>query len=307
MSKLEIILIITGGLLLIIAAALLVRLYQYKRQMRLFTEMVKRRKAIDVNSPVTVEYFHKDVIGLAMALNEYTDLVKTQVIGLEHDRKQLRNVVAGISHDFRTPLTAAKGYLQIIDKSQILKEDDEEYLNIVIAKIDYLKKLSDTFFEVAALEADTDREQVFIEDVPFNKLLSEQILSQYEWISSRNIEVSFDIEEKDIFIPGTRQNVNRILENLFSNACKYTVSQLSVILRQNDDGIYFEMANDMEPDENLDINMVFTPFYRESARHSEGTGLGLYVVKTIADKFDYKVYAEKNENIFKICIESSLK
>lgn len=302
MDKTEMILIITGGLLLILAAALLVRLYQYRKQMRLFTEMVEKRKETDMKSPVTVEYFQRDIVNLAMSLNEYTDMVKEQIIGLQNDRKRLDNAIAGISHDFRTPLTAAKGYLQMIEKSGGLSDENTEYLNIVIGKVDYLKKLSDAFFEVAAFIADEDKSQYEISALPFGRLLSEQILSQYDWIEKRGIKVNFDIEEKDVCINGNTGCINRILENLFSNACKYTVSDLSVVLKSDDDSLYFEMSNDMEPDENLDVNMIFEPFYRESARHSDGTGLGLYVVKNIADKFDYKLDVSYNEDRFIISI-----
>lgn len=162
------------------AAVLLVRLYQYKRQLRSFTKRINERKSANMNQPVTVEYFDKDILTLADALNEYTDMVKKQMLDLEQDRRQLKNVIAGISHDFRTPLTAAKGYMQMIDKNGVLDEKNQEYLTIAMDKTEYLKTLSDAFFEVSAIEANT--EQVVMEPVHMTNFLSEQIMSQYDWI-----------------------------------------------------------------------------------------------------------------------------
>ena len=65
----------------------------------------------------------------------------------------MKNVIAGISHDFRTPLTAVKGYLQLMKKGGRIDDRDMEYLDIAIAKTEYLRVLSDAFFEVSYAEA----------------------------------------------------------------------------------------------------------------------------------------------------------
>lgn len=288
--------IILCGLLLLVAAVLFVRIFQYKKQLQSFTARLTERKAADMNQPVTVDYFDKDVVALADALNEYTDLIKQQTANLEGDRRQLKQVIAGISHDFRTPLTTAKGYMQMIEKSGQLDEKNAEYMQIAIEKTNYLKELSDTFFEVSAIEANT--EPVQIEEVHLTNLLSELIMGQYEWIQERNLDTDFQIPEKDIIIQSNDQLLSRIMENLFSNAKKYAVSKLQLSLVQSDTGIVITMSNDMEVSEDFDISRVFEAFYRETARHSEGTGLGLYIVKCLADKLGMTVSADAQNTMF---------
>lgn len=288
------------GLLLLLAAILFVRLCQFKRQMRLFAARLRRRKEQDVNQVVTVEYFDRDVEGLAVALNEYTDVLKERLSGLEGDRQHLKNVIAGISHDFRTPLTAAKGYLQLIQKSGRLDEKNREYLDIAMDKTDYLKVLSDAFFEVSSLEAGEDAEP---EAVNLTKLLSELCLGQYQWIRERGIRAAFDIPEQDVIVRSNAVMLNRILGNFFSNARKYSASYLKVTLAGEGDAVLVCVENDVEPGRNTDVTRVFEAFYRDAPRHQEGAGLGLYVVKRLAGRLGHRVWAEAGEDSFRVCLQ----
>lgn len=289
------------GLLLLLAAILFGRLCQFKRQMRLFAKRIRKRKEQGMEQIVTVEYFDRDIERLAIALNEYTDMLKEKLSGLEGDRKHLKNVIAGISHDFRTPLTSARGYMQLIQKSGLLDEKNREYLNIAISKTDYLKVLSDAFFEVSSMEA--KEEDVGLENVNLTKLLSELCLGQYEWIRERGIRAEFDIPEQDITVLSNLTMLNRILSNFFSNARKYSVSYLKVTLAGEGNGVLVCVENDTEPGCNMDITRIFEAFYRDVSRHQEGAGLGLYVVKRLSGRLGHRVWAEAGENSFRVCLQ----
>lgn len=286
------------GLLLLIVAILFVRIFQYKRQLRLFTKRINKRRAEDVNQIVTVEYFDKDIVDLAIALNEYTDLIKKKTLQIENERKQLKNVIAGISHDFRTPLTAAKGYIQLIKKSGELDDKNQEYLDIALAKTDYLKVLSDAFFEVSSMEAKND--EIEVTDVNIATLLSEICLGQYEAINERELETKINIPEQDIFVRTNEEMLKRIFENFFSNALKYSKTYLYIDLIAINGDVTICFTNDTDDGANIDINHVFDAFYRDASRHSEGAGLGLYVVKCLCEKLNHSVEASNENKAFAI-------
>lgn len=293
--------------LLLLNLILIIRLLQYKKQIRSFVAMTKARQDIEMNRPVTVDYFDRDILELAKILNEYTDMQKQIAIEYEKDKKNLNTIIAGISHDFRTPLTAAKGYMQLIDKNDNLDAQDKMYLKIAIEKTDYLKKLSDEFFEIASLKAaDGDIEK---KKVNLNKLLMECILSQHKWISDSGIKAVFDIPESDIYdilIITNEHFLIRIIENLFSNVRKYAKSELEFKVMADNKKVVISMENDISTTDTIDAEKVFEPFYRYNSGYGQGSGLGLYVVKCLSEQLGYKVFAECRDNKFYISLEISL-
>lgn len=292
--------IVISGLLLLLAAVLFIRLIQYKRQMRIFADKLQKRLHGEVDQEIHVEYFDRDIVALAKALNDYSDQIKERNRALEQDRTRLKNVIAGISHDFRTPLTAAKGYMQLMKKGGRIDDRDMEYLDIAIAKTEYLRVLSDAFFEVSYAEARD--ESVDIRNIDVARILTALVLEQYEWIQESGIQATFDIPESAVWVQSNEEVLNRIFTNFFSNARKYADTRISVCLEQDTDGVSITFTNDIEADNEIDIDHVFDAFYRGNSRRKEGAGLGLYVVKCLADKLGYIVVAEVRDKQFSVML-----
>lgn len=297
MDEMVIMYILTGALAVMIIV-LALRLNQYKRQIRSFTRAAEKRRDADWNRPVTVDYFNKDILELADVLNRYTDMQKEIALQYANDRRQLKNVIAGISHDFRTPLTAANGYLQLLAKRGNLSEQDKEYLDIAIKKITYLKLLSDDFFEVSSLEA--KEEELEISRINVGNFLSECILQQYGWIEQQKLQTDFQLPEEDVFLETNEHYLRRMIENLFSNTRKYVRSYVGMKVICEKGQLVIVLENDLKEIDIVDTNQVFEPFYRGSARSNEGSGLGLYVVKCLAKQLGYGVSAECQDGLFRI-------
>ncbi|MBR1597651.1 MAG: HAMP domain-containing histidine kinase [Lachnospiraceae bacterium] len=321
----EILLGITVICILIIAA-LLLYIKRYKHQLRVFSKYIRNTVAStenqeisQVNSPVTVETFNRDIVDLANALNEYRESMRSECMELRKEREHLQNVIAGISHDFRTPLTSALGYMQMLDKSADLNDEEKKYLKIAGEKTLYMKKLSDDFFEVSAISA--RNKEITLEQVNISRLLSEQLLAQYEWISDSGIDLRTEVEERNMFVIGNEHILERMIDNIFSNARKYAVSELIVSLDEDTDCVRMIVDNDIDKDMRIDADRVFEPFYRSAngighiwyegstensvgnkidARNYGGSGLGLYIVKQLAECIGADVKAKVTENRFEI-------
>ena len=266
-----------------------------KRQIKSFGRQVESRKGVEYGSPIKVDNFDRDIVDLAVKLNEHTDIQRILDVEYKRSREQLNNVISGISHDFRTPLTAALGYLQMIEKSGELTGKNAEYLEIALQKNAYLKELSDEFFELSKLE--NGQENVTLESINLSNLISDFVMEQYGWMQEREITPDFEISD-GIVIESNLNYVMRITENLFSNAQKYTLKNLGVSVSKNESRVILSVFNDTEESMEIDITRVFEPFYKPVSRNKSGSGLGLYVVKCLSDKLGIEAKAEFDKNGF---------
>lgn len=271
-----------------------------KKQIKSFGRQVENRKDVEYGSPIKVDNFDRDIVALAVKLNEHTDIQRSLDVEYKRSKEQLNNVISGISHDFRTPLTASLGYLQMIKKSGELTEKNAEYLEIALQKNTYLKELSDEFFELSKIE--NGHEEIVNENINLSNLLSDLIMEQYSWMQDKNIAPDFDIAD-GIVIKSNPRYIMRIAENLFSNAEKYAHSRFGLSLTECGGKVILSVFNDTEDSMDIDIKRVFEPFYKPSSRNKSGSGLGLYVVKCLCEKLNANVSANFDEkNNFRITI-----
>ncbi len=285
--------------LLLLSAVLLRKYLSLKRNIRSFSRELEKLKDSGYSQPLKVSDFDKDIVELAVKVNEHTDIQRKLAMEYEESRRQLSTVISGISHDFRTPLTASLGYLQMIEKSGGLTEKNAEYLSIAMEKNRYLKELSDEFFELTKTES--GGEALTYEEVNLSNILTETVLEQHDWISQRNISADIDIAD-GIIISADSRSLTRILNNLMSNAQKYAVDSFAVSLSREGEQVRLSVENTVADSASVDIDRVFEPFYRMDSRTSKGSGLGLYVVKLLCGRLGWDVAAEINGDAFAVRI-----
>jgi signal transduction histidine kinase len=274
-------------------AVLVARLVQRKRQLALFTRQLQEIREQRQNRLIRVEHFDGETIALAKELQAFVDEEQLLIKEAEEERSAVKTMVAGISHDFRTPLTAAGGYMQMISQDQGLSERSRLYLDKAISKTTYLKELSDEFFALSLVEGKGKEERTVLS---LKRMLEEVTLSQYEWIEAAEIEFSVDVTEDPCDIFASEVDVMRLLENLYSNTRKYAKSRMAIRLSKAVDGqSELVFSNDGDLVSSSDVESIFKPFYRSASGDTPGSGLGLYVVKRIVEKYDGEIGAEVNK------------
>lgn len=273
-------------------AVLAVRLVQRKRQLALFTKQLREIREQQQNRLIRVEHFDGETIVLVKELQAFVDEEQQLIKEAEADRQAVKTMVAGISHDFRTPLTAAGGYMQMIAQDQGLSERSRSYLDKAIAKTTYLKELSDEFFALSLVEGKGSEEA---ESLSLKRILEEVTLAQYDWIRAAGIEFSADITEDSCNVLASKVDILRLLENLYSNARKYAKSKISVRLSEAEEGHTLVFSNDGNQLMGADQESIWKPFYRSASGDTPGSGLGLYVVKRIVEKYGGSVAARTSE------------
>ena len=316
------------GLLALVFA---VRYLKTKSELKSFREQINEIRTTDREQPIKVASFGAPTVELAKEINLLVEELRTAANRSAEEDRRVRTIMAGVSHDFRTPLTAADGYLQMVKEAVdgILTEDPcrdvsmrrqelteiRDYLCIVSERMRYLKTLSDEFFEVTYLDA---KKSLPLETVRFDIVLSEVMMGQYAWIEASGIEPKLSVPEEQLTVRADRHYLERILENLFSNVRKYAKSRIELSVERSDrvrtgtDGtdaaadpagegqICFILRNDMDESITIDVDHIFEPFYRAKARSGPGTGLGLYVVKELADAMAFQIEGRAEGEMFEI-------
>lgn len=285
--------------LLILLVLFIVKYISLKRNIRNFVQDLEKLKDDNYRQPIKIDDFDKDLARLAVGINEHTEIQQKIRNEYEQSKNRFGMIISGISHDFRTPLTASLGYLQMMEKSGELSSANMEYLNIVKQKNRYLKELSDEFFEMTKLQQ--DEEECELEEVNLSNVLAEMLLEQHTWIEKRRIDTAFDIAE-GILIQTNPHYLARIINNIFSNVQKYSEECLEVTLKRDEEQIVLRVSNMFADGVTIDVNRVFEPFYRMDSRTENGSGLGLYVVKLLADKLGWKVQAETKNGTFSVVV-----
>lgn len=210
--------------------------------------------------PLT-EHGTSEIMAVTQAFNHMSKGIKQ----LENDRNLL---MAGISHDLRTPLTRIRLASEMMsDLDAFLKEgienDIEDMNNIIDQFIDYLRQGSKDKAELGDLN--TLVEEVLNVETPANR----QIIFTPQSCPD---------------IPLRYVAIKRALANLIQNALRYSQGKIEVMTGQENDYVYVIVSDEGEGIPEVDIERLFQPFTQgDKARGTEGSGLGLAIIKRIVD------------------------
>ena len=282
-------------LIILLAAKIVIN----EKQLKDFKDQLHEIRTENQNRLISVDTFGSCYTELAKELQQYVEDEKRLIKKAEEDRQSVNMMVAGISHDFRTPLTSATGYLEMAEESGELSEKNSEYINTALRKMRYLKELSDEFFTLSLIE-NTDRDE--IHSLSFKKYLENVTLDQHEWIEGRGLQFSADITDDKCEIRAAEVDILRLLENLYSNTRKYAKSIIHVELKRQEK-IVFRISNDTDIIKCEEIENIFKPFHRASSGEVQGSGLGLYVAKRIVMKYGGDIRASMEGDRFIIEVE----
>ena len=227
------------------------------------------------------DYNHKidfqvddEMKSLALAIED----MRISLINQEEYRNQMYQ---NISHDFKTPLTVIKSYIEAVEdgvedettalttiKEQTNKLEQKVHSLLYLNKLDYLKNTKNVTMEEINM---TDIINTEVEKFKFHR---------------KDIKFEVNIDKKSTFY-GSVENWETILDNILSNFMRYTKTTIKITVRQNKIILY----NDGEPIEKDFIEAIFTPF-RKGIKGQ--FGLGLSIVKKTLNLMDYDITI-KNE------------
>ncbi len=295
---------IIGLSLTILIVILIIFILKTKEINRLTLELKK------LNSEGKIEKLrlslpNKNIENLIVEINTLIDdKRKMENIYKEKDM-ELREAIANMSHDLRTPLTSIMGYVYLLNDDKLDKEERKEYLKIIEKRSLVLNDLITNFYGLSRIQA--DQYEIKFEPVNLELVLGEIIAAFYETLDYKFGEPEINIEEGLGPVLGDKQALNRTFTNLIENIIKHGEGEVKISLKKKNKYIVMEFSNKAEELESKDVNRIFEKFFtKDRMRTGQNTGLGLAIVKLLVEKQGQKIEAKKVGNRLVINIIWSL-
>ncbi|MDU5471112.1 MAG: HAMP domain-containing sensor histidine kinase [Peptoniphilus harei] len=227
--------------------------------------------------------------------NEYLDRItvlmedfkKRDRIRLEENFRSERfkvDLITNISHDLKTPLTSIINYADLLSKKEVLDNEAKDFISILKRNSTRLKDLIvDLVFASKTSTGNLSIEKSLVE---LNEMIL-QIYADYDSLfEKKDLDFSYKSQSDEILIYTDVNLFVRIVENLFSNAAKHARPGTSVLagVIERKSTIEFYVKNIVDEKVNMNSDELFEELLKaDRSRHSEGSGLGLNIVKNLAE------------------------
>lgn len=209
-------------------------------------------------------------------------------------KKERSMLLANISHDLKTPVTSIKGYIEgIRDGVADTPEKMNRYLDTISNKADTINDMVNNLSTFSKLEM--SRLVFNMETVDIFALVSEFAESNRLGAEEKNVKLTNSVPKVPATVKADKEQIARVFANLFDNAVKYGGTEIEVGGFIRDNGAYVTIVDNGIGMEEKDIKNVFESFYRADASRSiKGSGLGLGIVRQIAEKHSGKVWLKSD-------------
>ena len=195
-----------------------------------------------------------------------------------------REIIANVSHDFRSPLTSIKGYAEAIKDGTIPPEQQEKYLDVILFEVERLTKLTSNLLTLNTL----DQQGLILQPSEFdiNEMIKKLVRTFEGQCKKKRLVIQLVFSAKEIFVSADRDKIAQVLYNLVDNAIKFSQSDAEIRITVEEKGrkalVSVKDTGIGIPKEEL--TKIWDRFYKSDSsrgKDKKGTGLGLSIVKEI--------------------------
>ena len=282
------------ALLVLLCLGMGLRLYALERDIRSCARQLRSgRPRVSMAAP------NAAAEELLTAINALLDLREQEEGDYRRQERAIRQQIANISHDLRTPLTSILGYLQLLEGEGLTAEERREYLAIVQGLAKALQSMIVSFYDLSRLEG--GEYPLSRERVDLYHMLSELVAEFYN--DFEGFDMTVELREGLPSVTADPAGVLRVFTNLIRNAMEHGRSRMSILLYQEGDEVVSVFANDAPGLTSEDVEHVFDRFFTaDKMRTGQSTGLGLAIVKALVERMGHTVSAELEGDLFRVVV-----
>ena len=247
-------------------------------------EGISYRLKTDTNTLIDIASRDKTMRALAESLNKELRVLRRQRQVYHQGNLTLKEAVTNISHDIRTPLTAIRGYLELLEDEE-KSENIERYLSVIAERSEVLSRLTEELFQYTVSVQTESEDTVGSEDM--GKLIEESVLAHYGALMQSGIKPDVQLPDGIVKCRINTKLAHRILGNILSNAIKYSDGDLKITLDMQGEVIFANHAASLDA---VQTGRLFDRYYTvDNAKAA--TGLGLAIARQLTEQMGGSITA----------------
>ncbi len=249
----------------------------------------------DYSARIPLPTHHDEIFEMAISFNNMAEAIA-------NNETMRRDLIANVSHDLRTPMTTIGGFVDGILDGTIPPEKQQYYLSIVSSEIKRLSRLANGMLTVSRLESS---DELVKSNFDISEMVYRIAFSFEQKINEKKIDLQLDIPET-CTISANHDALFKVVYNLFDNALKFVDEggSINIFMAVKGGRLQFNIQNtggEIDPES---LKHIFERFYKsDKSRGSNpnGSGLGLYIAKTIVGRHGGDISAKSFDGKTEFC------
>ncbi|MDO5519307.1 MAG: HAMP domain-containing sensor histidine kinase [bacterium] len=286
-------------LLGLVILSLLAYLHLLKHELQRMKARLQKRQTEGSHQFLAIDLINKDLEELATEINKCLQAEETLCLKAVREENEFKELIANISHDLRTPLTAVKGYLQLLQNTP-LNSNQTEKLLIASKHVEELGILIEHFFEYSYYL----NSPPVVEKESFNltNLVLECLATSVPMFEAKGLSLNL-LKQEQATVIADKELVTRMIQNLIRNCLMHATGEVKIAILNITPTCQVHFINQVSKENEPDCSRIFERFYSSNRARSHSTGLGLAIVKVLAENMGGSVGASINENELDIWFE----
>ncbi len=283
-----------------------VLVYRNTKDRQRIVKGIEKIKEGDFHYKVDEDNLHGDNLVLAQAVNSIGEGIRTAVETSMKDERLKADLITNVSHDIKTPLTSIINYVDLIKRENIGDEKVRGYVEVLDAKSQRLKQLTDDLVEASKISSGNIALQW--EKINLVELVNQTLGEFSEKFELKRLVPVMNTTDNSMYIEADSRRIWRVMDNLFNNISKNALEGTRVYLDMKDfaDGegvryVEFSVKNISAQPLNIRAEELTERFIRgDVARSTEGSGLGLSIAKNLTEVQKGKFEILLDGDLFKV-------
>lgn len=290
-----------------LAIALVATVALYERELGRLARFLERGDR-SANERATVGFSTPGISSVAAAVNGEMDALRDERAQIGAQREAFQRDLAALSHDIRTPLAGAQGYLQLYERTDDAAER-ERCLREAASRLSAMRELTDKLFEYA--KASDAGSPLVLERVQVVAVVEEVLVAAYPQLRERGWGPRIEAPDQSVWVLADEEALERVFANLLTNALRHGASAPCVRVERAAEGqgagdapcVRVSFSNRVADPASIDPDQLFERFYRvDGARSADGSGLGLAIVASLCRRMGGFASAEVSGDVLTVSV-----